>query len=598
MPRAGGIPKRPDNGHMPQGRRLIAGRYRLQELLGTGGMGTVWRAEDELLGREVALKEIRVPPQLAEDERERLHERTHREARSAARITHPNVVVVHDVVDGTADTADPSHVADGPSPCIIMEYVRSRTLADVLKEQGPLPPAEVARIGHQMTAALRAAHAAGVLHRDVKPGNVLLSADGRVVLTDFGIAMSSGASTLTRTGEIVGSVGYLAPERVRGRTQGPASDLWSLGATLFEAVEGHSPFRRDTAMETVYAIAADPLPPLTTRGPVAELVAELLRKEPDSRPSAAEAEQRLRAAAADGTTAATVQIPAPGAHTTGLPVPSQAEAAAVSDAPVRQAAPEERRPAAQRHTGSASLPPAGSDAGAATAAGTHTRRPALYAGLALLLAVAVAGGVLTYLRGQDGDSRSAPNASATGASLSPGRTQDRSPASSDSAGTPEGSQSDTASATPPDPRYEMAEPLGPGLAMPVPEGWRRGSEGGDALYIDPTDTVRLQIGVTDFEDVGPKVNLAQNEESSQAEGKLPGYERIRLDGVEHRGQAAAVWEFTFAGKERRFRAINFGFDTADGRHFALYLSAPADRWNDYVGIYETVRDGIDTGGGT
>ncbi|MEU1621413.1 serine/threonine-protein kinase, partial [Streptomyces sp. NPDC005722] len=175
--------------------RLVAGRYRLVERIGRGGMGTVWRAEDELLGRAVAVKRLHPPqPHLHEDELETLFERTRREARSAARISHPNVVVVHDVVD------------DEGLPVIVMEYVPSTTLGDVLKERGPVVPGEAARIGRAMVAALRAAHAAGVLHRDVKPGNVLLAGSGRVVLTDFGIAQASGTSTLTRTGELIGSI--------------------------------------------------------------------------------------------------------------------------------------------------------------------------------------------------------------------------------------------------------------------------------------------------------------------------------------------------------------------------------------------------------
>ncbi|CAL9670977.1 hypothetical protein [Streptomyces sp. enrichment culture] len=217
------------------------------------------------------------------------------------------------------------------------------------------------------------------------------------------------------------------------------------------------------------------------------------------------------------------------------------------------------------------------------AAGRPAHRRAWYAGLAVLIAAALVGAGLTYLLGQDGQSRrAAPDAATTGPSLSTEESDSKAP---------------EPSPTPPGPEYETAEPLGPGLTMPVPEGWRQGSAGSDVLYVDPTGTVRLQIGATDSEGGGPKAYLEQDEKFSRAEGKLPGYERIRLDGVEHRGQDAAVWEFTFAGKARRFHAINFGFDTADGRHFALYLSAPADRWSDYVGVYETVRDGIDTGDG-
>lgn len=186
--------------------RLVAGRYRLVERIGRGGMGTVWRAEDEVLGRQIALKRLHSHHHLSGEELATLYERMRREARSAARIAHPNVVVVHDVVD------------DEGLPCVAMEYVPSVTLGDLLKNEQTLPPAEAARIGLGMIAALRAAHAAGVLHRDVKPGNVLLASDGRVVLTDFGIAMTDGTSTLTKTGELVGSIDYMAPERMRGLT--------------------------------------------------------------------------------------------------------------------------------------------------------------------------------------------------------------------------------------------------------------------------------------------------------------------------------------------------------------------------------------------
>ncbi|MFK8848608.1 protein kinase [Streptomyces sp. Ac-502] len=266
--------------------RLVAGRYRLVEEIGRGGMGTVWRAHDELLGRQVAVKRLHVSPELDADELARRNERTRREAQAAARINHPNVVSVHDVVD------------DAGLPCIVMEYVPSVTLGDVIKEamlsNSAVPPGEAARIGRGMITALRAAHSAGVLHRDVKPGNVLLGEDGRVVLTDFGIAVATGTSTLTKTGELVGSIDYLAPERVRGHTPGPAADLWALGATLYQALEGRPPFRKLTAVETAYAIAVDPLDPPRNAGPLTALIEALLAKEPADRPSAEAVEQALR----------------------------------------------------------------------------------------------------------------------------------------------------------------------------------------------------------------------------------------------------------------------------------------------------------------
>lgn len=265
--------------------RLIAGRYRILDRVGRGGMGTVWRAHDTVLGRHVAVKRLHPQPHLSEADLATLFERTRREARSAARISHPNVVVVHDVVD------------DEGLPTIVMEYVPSTTLADVIRVHGPVPPQEAARIGLGVLAALRAAHRAGVLHRDVKPANVLLTEDDRVVLTDFGIAQASDTSTLTVTGQLVGSVDFIAPERLAGARPGPEADLWALGATLFQAVDGHSPFLRDSVTETMYAIALGPVPEVRRAGPLTPLINGLIANKPGERLSAEEAEHLLRTAA-------------------------------------------------------------------------------------------------------------------------------------------------------------------------------------------------------------------------------------------------------------------------------------------------------------
>ncbi|MFD3376967.1 MULTISPECIES: serine/threonine-protein kinase [unclassified Streptomyces] len=303
-------PASPDTG----AERLVAGRYRLLSVLGEGGMGTVWRARDEVLHREVAVKEVRAPVGQTAAQVERMYTRLEREAWAAARISARGVVTVHDVA------------TDDDRPWIVMELVRGRSLADVIGSQGALPPREAARIGTEVLAALRAAHGAGVLHRDVKPANVLLADDGRVVLTDFGIATVEGDSALTMTGELVGSPEYLAPERALGRNPGPASDLWSLGALLYTAVQGRSPFRRTSPLSTLRAIVDDELPPPHRAGPLVSVIEGLMCKDPEERMSAVEAERELRLAGADGTSdgtsgtdTATASAPLPTAAAEELP---------------------------------------------------------------------------------------------------------------------------------------------------------------------------------------------------------------------------------------------------------------------------------------
>ncbi|MFD0553682.1 serine/threonine-protein kinase [Streptomyces rectiviolaceus] len=260
-------------------------------------MGTVWRARDEVLGREVAVKEVRAPAGLPASEVDRLYARLEREAWAAARIPHRNVVTVYDVAS-----------EDG-RPWIVMEIVRGLSLSDVLDAEGPMAPQRAARIGAEVLAALRAAHDAGVLHRDVKPGNVLIANDGRVVLTDFGIAMVEGSSALTMTGEVVGSPEFLAPERALGHRPGPESDLWSLGVLLYAAVEGSSPFRQDTPLSTLRAVVDEELPPPRNAGPLVPVIEGLLRKDPAARISAADAENQLRLVAAGGTPQVATPLP-------------------------------------------------------------------------------------------------------------------------------------------------------------------------------------------------------------------------------------------------------------------------------------------------
>ncbi|MER7820111.1 serine/threonine-protein kinase, partial [Streptomyces sp. NPDC096153] len=262
---------------------LIDGRFELIERLGSGGMGTVWRARDTVLHREVALKAVRPDASASEAVRERVL----REARALARLSHPHVVTVHHIVDAE------------PHPWIVMELVPGGSLQDRLA-RGPLTPPEAARIGRQVLSALTAAHAAGIQHRDVKPANVLLRPDGSAgpggtaaVLTDFGIAALQGSTSLTATGELIGSPEYMAPERVRGRDDDPASDLWSLGLVLYVGVEGVSPLRRPTSLATLAAVLDEPVPPPVRSGPLAPVLQALLVRDPAARPDAARLDAML-----------------------------------------------------------------------------------------------------------------------------------------------------------------------------------------------------------------------------------------------------------------------------------------------------------------
>ncbi|ASO20127.1 hypothetical protein FHR81_000189 [Actinoalloteichus hoggarensis] len=267
-------------------RRRLAGRYVLMEEIGRGGMGVVWRAEDTVIGRNVAVKELRPPEGVPQQERGVLEERVLREARSAGRLNDPSIVTVFDVVSENAATY------------IVMELVEAPTLADVVQVNGPLPAAQVIELGRRLLHALQTAHAAGIVHRDVKPGNIMVLPDGRAKLTDFGIAQAADDPRLTTTGLLVGSATYMAPERISENAATAASDLWALGATLFHAVEGRAPFDRPTTAATLHAILND-VPYLTRcQGPLASVIMGLLITRPHARLTAEQAAGLLDATAA------------------------------------------------------------------------------------------------------------------------------------------------------------------------------------------------------------------------------------------------------------------------------------------------------------
>ncbi|MGW6056603.1 protein kinase domain-containing protein [Streptomyces sp. NPDC055189] len=251
--------------------RLLSGRYRLGEVLGRGGMGTVWRAKDETLGRTVAVKELRFPSSIDDEEKRRLITRTLREAKAIARIRNTSAVTVYDVVD------------EDDRPWIVMELVEGKSLAEAIREDGLLTPRRAAEVGLAVLDVLRSAHREGILHRDVKPSNVLIAEDGRVVLTDFGIAQVEGDPSITSTGMLVGAPSYISPERARGHKPGPAADLWSLGGLLYAAVEGVPPYDKGSAIATLTAVMTEDVEQPTNAGPLEKVIYGLLAKDPEQR---------------------------------------------------------------------------------------------------------------------------------------------------------------------------------------------------------------------------------------------------------------------------------------------------------------------------
>ncbi|MFE3448486.1 serine/threonine-protein kinase [Nonomuraea sp. NPDC059194] len=283
---------------------LLAARYRLMEPVGRGGMGTVWRAHDELLDRYVAVKEVRLPTVLDEELRAELCARTEREGRATAMVAHPSVITVFDVV------------TEDERPWIVMELLQARSLEQLIMEEGPLPPRRAAEIGRQVLGALRAVHAKGILHRDVKPSNVLVT-DDRAVLTDFGLAAMEGDASITQAGIVLGSAGYIAPERVLGAKASPAADLWSLGATLYTAVEGRGLHGRRTAAAALAALTSGEPIPMLKAGPLAPVLDALLRIDPATRLDSVRASLMLARVAAGGAAedplaTRTGRIPRPG----------------------------------------------------------------------------------------------------------------------------------------------------------------------------------------------------------------------------------------------------------------------------------------------
>ncbi|MDL2077733.1 serine/threonine-protein kinase [Streptomyces sp. GXMU-J15] len=526
----------------------IAGRYRLVDTIGSGGMGRVWRAHDEVLHRAVAIKELTAAHYVSDSDRDRLLARTRAEARAAARINHSAVVTVHDVLDHDA------------RPWIVMELVEGHSLADAVKEHGRIEPREAARIGMWVLRALRAAHSAGVLHRDVKPGNVLLGDDGRVLLTDFGIAQIEGDTTITRTGEVVGSVDYLAPERIRGHDPGPASDLWALGATLYTAVEGRSPFRRTSPLTTMQAVVEEEAEQPAHAGPLGPVIAALLHKDPAVRPDAAAAEQML-AEAAEGRRPQAAQVY----------VPTQ-----VSHAPP---APERRtHPHTAPHTPYTPVQPT-----PYTPPAPPKRRRVRLLALVVVLAALVGGGTVVALQKWDEGRR------ADGASSSQSPTPTSTPSGT---GTPDS----TPQSNVPDGWERIEDPLG--FSLSLPEGWKRSNpqESGSLQQIDYSpdggrNLLRIAVDTSpQYDDPYPHmVSLDQ-----QLGDRLVDYDTRVLESTTYRDRQAARLEYTWTQLAKDssfpgpFQAVDQLYIARDGAEYAFYMAAPVDEFPEAKKRFEAV----------
>ncbi|MFI5865699.1 protein kinase [Streptomyces sp. NPDC051546] len=612
--------------------RLLAGRYRLGDVLGKGGMGTVWRAEDETLGRTVAVKELRFGSGVDDDEKRRLITRTLREAKAIARIRSGGAVTVYDVVD-----------EDG-RPWIVMELIEGPSLAEFIRESGPLTPRRAAEVGLAVLDVLRAAHRQGILHRDVKPSNVLLAdrGNGRVVLTDFGIAQVEGDPSVTSTGMLVGAPSYISPERARGQRPGPPADMWSLGGLLYAAVEGVPPYDKGSALATLTAVMTEPVEPPKNAGPLTEVIYGLLVKDPAHRLD----DDRARAMLT-----AVIEAPEPPAP---VAAPSAEETRQISLAEARDAAEQaaadkaakaaekaekkerERREREQRERARAALKSArkaaaasaaasAATAAAATAAEAPAPRPAPVAApltdvmprrtialaiAGVVIALAVIGSIVAYAVSGDDDKGGAPKDGkggdkAAASSPAPGSPTPppASPSPSPSPKTGEGSGGGAAS---PDPGQSPGSGADPGQGS-TPGGALPGLPPGYAQVNDPgfhfamglpsgfkqTGVVGKNSGVIYSRDGGfPRVQIDFNsspredaraawlELAPAVAGSSSNYKLLRLDKVEYRGYpTVADWEFERDQRGERVRVLDRGFRMDATHGYAIMISCRADQWD-------------------
>ncbi|MCS0637115.1 protein kinase [Streptomyces sp. LP05-1] len=604
--------------------RLLAGRYRLGGVLGRGGMGTVWRAVDETLGRTVAVKELRFPNSIDEEEKRRLITRTLREAKAIARIRNNGAVTVYDVVD------------EDDRPWIVMELIEGKSLADAVREDGVLTPRRAAEVGLAILDVLRSAHREGILHRDVKPSNVLIAEDGRVVLTDFGIAQVEGDPSITSTGMLVGAPSYISPERARGHKPGPAADMWSLGGLLYASVEGCPPYDKGSAIATLTAVMTEQLDPPKNAGPLEEVIYGLLHKDPAQRLDDAGARRLLNAVihAPEPVAAPAVPEPPPAEVTrvvpllpppgeTPRPVQPVDEPKPVRPArsstdtaerlrgalrSVRNAAAAPRtdsRPGPGRRPGERSGPPAPQRA---PLTDVVPRRTLVI--IAVVVVLAVLGVVLAIALSGD-DEPGAGNGTSGAAAVSPagstaadagtgatggnaGRTDgeqgtEQKPGEGRSQGGEKGQ--DRPGNTP------AAQPSGPSggalpagytsvqnprfhFSMAMPAGFRMTGVAGQnsgGIFSADGGFPRVQVDFTD----GPKDDAAAAWSAAVAavSATSKGYRHHGISAVDYKGYpTAADWQFERDQSGQRVRVLNRGFKVDAGHGYSIMVSCPAAEW--------------------
>ncbi|GAA4977720.1 hypothetical protein GCM10023334_104540 [Nonomuraea thailandensis] len=607
--------------------RRIAGRYQLQEPIGRGGMGIVWRAYDELLDRTVAVKEVRYAAALGE-EVQLLNRRTMREARAAARFEHPNVIVVHDVIE------------EDERPWIVMQLVPSRSLGAVIKQDGPLPPKRVAEIGLAVLDALHRAHEAGVLHRDVKPENVLLADDGRVVLTDFGIATLETETQLTVTG-LAGTPAFIAPERLKGLPARRESDLWSLGATLYTAVEGRSPHERGMALATMHAVLTDEPDPATHAGPLSDVISGLLVKEPVQRLTYEETQRMLRRAlramiAAEPDSGSTgpsnppltkqfpaaqeLQVPAPAEQKRPAAPPARPKRPAkarrpyepveddtptdpnlLADRASQEAMPETGARITQTPTAEPPRPPAESTMDAARPDPQRKPTIVIAAAIAVLLVAAV-GGYLGLNSAPDDETRQHAGARAAAVTTSPSQASPSTPASQPPSPSPTVSSSPSASpsasptSAPEETKEAEKDPLPSGwkyytdkklgFKIGLPKGWDEWVRSGRGVeFKGPGGASNAHVRVEEMPKLGKDPLKGWKKLEPSLKDRYGGYKKIGIEKADYR-EAAADWDFywpTNTGKSRiRYR----GFVAENGKSYAIYWHTLSSHWKKDYDFFE------------